>query len=81
MMGTSNSVNVLCANKYNILFEMIGTMVVFAGGALETVFLIIGLVTEIPTLFFRSGRWIVLCLYVRIVELDVAKLNFEKFIN
>jgi hypothetical protein len=31
MIGTSKSVNVLCANKYNILlFAMIGPMVAFA---------------------------------------------------
>jgi hypothetical protein len=84
MMGTSNSVNVLCANKYNILlFATIGTMVAFTtvfsiGGVF---FIILGLVAEIT-----MGIGVVNRIPVFFIGYDkradsILDVNFKKFIK
>jgi hypothetical protein len=76
MMGTSKSVNVLCANKYNILlFATIGAMFSIAAffimGLVAEITMGIGVVNRIPVFFLEYDKR-------AISPLDV---NFKKFIS
>jgi len=75
MMGTSKSVNVLCANKYNILFATIGAMFSIAAffimGLVAEITMGIGVVNRIPMFFLEYDKR-------AISPLDV---NFKKFIS